>query len=75
MKYQEYICISSQRFHSFLDPSSSRVIQPDYRSPDRHGLVHDLTTDLKVAHQMNEMTKDKHIHTDANLLTADKHDV
>lgn len=56
-KYQEYICISSQRLYSLLDPSSSRVVQPDDRSSNCHGLVHNLNTEcVNVVHSIKDKT-------------------
>ena len=39
---QEDVRIPAQAFHTFLNPGSSRIIEPDHRRPDLHGQVHDL---------------------------------
>lgn len=42
VSHQKDVCIASQRLYSFLDPGSPWVIQSNHRSPNCHGLVHDL---------------------------------
>lgn len=59
LPYQEYICISSQRLHSFLDPSSSRVIQPNDRGSNCHGLVHNLSTEHLNVFERSEIKQEE----------------